>query len=215
MATKRDNSNRVSNRGRNFLKSPDAVTEFEFKPRESLAPQGYTDLDKPETKNLLGDTIGHLRKAFLMKPVQSNAELLERLDDYFDQIQNRAIPPTVEELGLYCGYTSETLRAWRSGMNKGFRDEPLPGISTKLIAKKALEMVHATDAVLTESGKMNPVTYIFRSKNYYGMSDRQEIVVSASADDSNEPLTPEEIAKNLPEPDEFMQMDVDADYTIE
>lgn len=100
-------------------------------------------------------------------------------------------------------------------MNKGFRDEPLPGISTKLIAKKALEMVHATDAVLTESGKMNPVTYIFRSKNYYGMSDRQEIVVSASADDSNEPLTPEEIAKNLPEPDEFMQMDVDADYTIE
>ena len=68
---------------------------------------------------------------------------------------------------------------------------------TKLIAKKALEMIHATDAVLTESGKMNPVTYIFRSKNYYGMSDRQEIVVSASADDSNEPLTPEEIAKEF------------------
>ena len=38
MATKRDNSNRVSNRGRNFLKDPDAVTKFEFKPRESLSP---------------------------------------------------------------------------------------------------------------------------------------------------------------------------------
>jgi len=47
-------------------------------------------------------------------------------------------------------------------------------------------------------GKLNPVTYIFRSKNYYGMKDQQEHVITP-----NNPLgdatSPEEIKKRLDE----------------
>jgi hypothetical protein len=58
--------------------------------------------------------------------------------------------------------------------------------------KKAKDLIAAYDANLVAEGKLNPVTYIFRSKNYYGMKDQQEHVITP-----NNPLgdaaSPEEI----------------------
>ena len=194
---------------------PEETKEFQFSTVEELkkpgSPLPYIKarneiLEDPESMSLIGKAILAGRRAMQMPPVQSNAELQERLDEYFQMAQYREIPPTVEEMALYCGITSQTFRDWRAGRRKGFPDEPQPGLTSAMICKKAMDLMHQIDAVLTESGKLNTVAYIFRSKNYYDMVDKQEITVSPP-ENSTAPLSPEEIARRLPDPD--------ADYTVE
>ncbi len=166
-----------------------------------------------EKREFAAQVIGELRKSWRMQKVNSNQELIERIDEYFEMIQNREVPPTVEEMALYCGYTVGTLNDWQRGYNKGFRDEPEPGLTTSAIIKKAKEFLHAFDAVMAETGRINFVAYCFRSKNYYGMVDKTEITVTPN-EDSRPPMTPDEIAelakKNLPDRATFK-----ADGTIE
>ena len=196
-----------------YKKPPDETKEFRFSTAEELkaqtSPMPYVKarqeiLENPESMSLIGKAILAGRMAMRMPPVQSNVELQQRLDEYFRMAEQREIPPTVEEMALYCGYTAQTFKEWRSGRNKGFPDVE-PGITTATICKKAMDLMHQIDAVLTESGKLNTVAYIFRSKNYYDMADRQEITITPS-ENSTAPLSAEEIAARLPDPD--------ADYTV-
>ena len=195
-------------------KPPEATVEFRFSTEDELrkkpaVPQliGLKEIvDSPEARSVIGEAILAGRKAIRMRPITSNAEFIQRIDEYFEMAQNRSLPPTVEEMSLYCGYTSQTFRDWVVGRRKGFSDEPEPGLTTAEIAKKAIEMMHNVDAVMAETVMKNPAAYIFRSKNYYGMADRQEITVTA-AENSSAPLSVEDIAKQLPDPD--------ADYSVE
>ena len=200
---------------RGYRKKPEDTTEFRFSTvEEELAKRSTLPhvqarkeiIGDPESMSLVGKAILAGRIAMSMPPVQNNAELLTRLDEYFEMAQKREIPPTVEEMALYCGYSAQTFADWRLGLNRGFPDEPEPGLSTAKIVKKAMTLMHQVDAVLSESGKLNTIAYIFRSKNYYGMTDRQEIVVTPSSE-GQQPLSPEEIAARLPDPD--------ADYKVE
>lgn len=165
----------------------------------------------PEARSLVGQVLGEYRKAFLMPKVNSNSELIDRLDKFFEMAEQRQIPPTIQEMALYCGYTSSTFKDWRDGRNKGFPDEGGATPPTSAIVKKAVEILHGMDMVLTQSGKINPVAYIWKAKNWYGERDVQEIVVTPSGD-RTVPLTPEEIAKNLPDPDDLS--DLDPNYTV-
>ena len=165
----------------------------------------------PETRSLVGQILGEYRKAFMMPKVNSNAELVQRLDEFFSMAQERQIPPTIQEMALYCGYTAQTFNDWKNGRNKGFCDSDNLTPSTSVIIKKAVEILHGMDMVLTQSGKINPVAYIWKAKNWYGERDVQEIVVTPSGD-RTVPLTPEEIAKNLPDPDDLS--DLDPNYTV-
>ena len=196
-------------------KSQDDVTIFRFKTEEEIKAQKsalpyikarQAILESPQARSIVGQAILAGVQAMAMRPVQSNAELEERLADYFQMAAQREIPPTVEEMSLYCGYTYDTIRDWQVCRNKGFDDAPYPGATTSNTIKKALNLMHQIDAVLTESGKLNTVAYIFRSKNFYGMQDKQEISITAE-NSTDQAMTPEEIAARLPDPD--------ADYSVE
>lgn len=58
--------------------------------------------------------------------------------------------------------------------------------------KKAKEILAGIDAKLVSQGKIPQVTYIFRAKNFFGMKDQSEVVLTP-----NNPLgdqrTPEEL----------------------
>ena len=54
----------------------------------------------------------------------------------------------------------------------------------------------AFDADLVMENKVNPTGYIFRAKNYYGMKDVQDHVISA-ADPLGDKEDPEAIRKRL------------------
>ena len=93
------------------------------------------------------------------------------IDDYFVRCATKGQIPTVEEMAMSTGYTSSTVWDWEAGRNKGVSDQ------TSAIIKKAKEVLKTFDAKLVISGKLNFLAYCFRSKNYYGMSDKQEVVL--------------------------------------
>ena len=152
-------------------------------------------MQSDENRSIMSDVIHAARTAMLMPKVRSDKQLAERIDEYFRIAEERRIPPTVEQLSLYVGVTSETLRAWRDGRNRPFGTG-----ETSVLVKRAYEILHSIDSVMAALNKTNTVAYIFRAKNYYGMVDKQEITVAGQTDDKTMSVEQiEEIAAALPD----------------
>lgn len=140
-------------------------------------PQFISGLDPEDVRVALGQVL----QAYKMPRVQSDDELLDRIALYFDTCLERGSHPVIEELSLFLGYNSHN-HLWmiESGNHKGFSPE------TKNIIKKAKYCVAALDAKFASEGKINFLAYCFRAKNFYGMSDKIEHVLSRD-DDENVP----------------------------
>lgn len=70
------------------------------------------------------------------------------------------------------GYSYAYIWDIESKRSRGFSD------STSEIIKKAKDFLKTMDAKLVVNGEMNFLAYCFRAKNYYGMSDKQELVLT-------------------------------------
>ena len=136
--------------------------------------------ENDENKELISKLLTEVIHAYKQPRVKNDEELIYRIDLYFNQCAERGQIPTVEELALYVGYTSESFLNVEKGVTKGFSSE------TGKILKRAKEMLKTFDAKLVTSGKLNFLTYCFRSKNYYGMVDRQEYVAAPPQKPENE-----------------------------
>ena len=102
--------------------------------------------------------------------VHSDEECAERLDEFFDRVNQTGEIPTVEKLALALGTTRKTVWDWENGR----------GVSAARcdMIKTAKEILAALDAELVSKGKIPQVTYIFRAKNYFGMRDQAEVIVT-------------------------------------
>lgn len=69
------------------------------------------------------------------------------------------------------------------------------------IIKQAKELIGSTEAQLALSGDINATTYIFRGKNFFGMVDKQEMVITPQAG-TEIPMNAEDIVKNVPQLEE-------------
>ena len=127
-----------------------------------------TDEDKALVGKLLTEVLVERKK----ERVKSDDELVERLNDYFVHCATTGQIPTVEEMAMSTGYSISTVWDWEVGRNKGFSAE------TSDIIKKAKDVLKTFDAKLVISGKLNFLAYCFRAKNYYGMVDKAEYVVT-------------------------------------
>lgn len=155
-------------------------------------------MSSEENRGLLSETIASVRRALRMKPVQSNYEMLERLEEYLSIVQDRRVPPTLEELSLYLGFTLQMVLEIRDGTNLGFPDQPYPGATSAKILERVIDALHSVDAVQAMKRQADNTTYIFRSKNYYGMKDTREQAINVNLR-TPDVLPPEQIAKLLPE----------------
>lgn len=135
-------------------------------------PNAKFTAETDEDKKLIGKLLNETLVAYRQERVKSDDELIQRIDEYFQHCGLDGVTPTVEEMSLYTGYTSATLYDWEVGRNKGFSPE------TSNVIKKAKEVLKTFDAKLVIAGKMNFLAYCFRAKNYYGMADKQEVVLS-------------------------------------
>lgn len=184
------------------LQKPFAWTDEKVITSNSTAPQVRARkqaLLDPEARGMIANAITSAVQACKMPRVNSNADLIERLEQFFNEAAKRQTYPTVEEMALYCGYSASTLRDWRTGRISGFTDRP-DGMTTSEIITRALDVLHAVDAVLASAGKINGLIYIFRSHNYYGMRQKQEIEIAPR--EQPQSMTREqicEIAMNLPD----------------
>lgn len=104
------------------------------------------------------------------KPVKSTEEAIERTEGYFLGCARRGVRPTWEEYGLAMGVSRVTLWSWATGQKN-------PPFDANVV-RQAKEFIAAYDARMVTDGKLNPVTYIFRAKNYYDMKDQQDVVVT-------------------------------------
>lgn len=104
--------------------------------------------------------------------VKNDEELCERLNWFFSQCAETQQIPNIEKMANALGYHRNTLLDWESGNRGGFSP------ATKDIIHQAKQILASIDAELAQEGKSQPVVYMFRAKNFYGMRDQQEVVVT-------------------------------------
>jgi len=145
-----------------------------------------SDVEKRETNSrVLAEVMQYARA----EPVHTDAELQKRISLYFQRCIQDGAKPTWEELVLALGVSKRTVNDWENGKNQK--------ISPNTIAR-ARDILATFDAKMVLDSKINPITYFFRAKNFYGMSDKQEVLVTPNLDKT---LAPEDLineAKALP-----------------
>lgn len=141
-----------------------------------------------ERRALISQLVTETIRTYNMPRVQSDDELEQRLAEYFQHCAMTGERPTVEQMAQCTGYSMSTVYDWEVGRNLGFSPD------TSTIVKKAKEFLRVFDAKMVAEGALNPVVYIFRAKNYYGMRDQQDLVVAPQ-----QPLGPEPDADKLAE----------------
>lgn len=138
---------------------------------------------KDEIKEILKNNLYWYKREI----VKSDEECAERLNEFFARLAETGEIPTVEKMCLALGTTRTTVWEWQQGNMGTVRAN---------IVKKAKEILAALDAELVSKGKIPQVTYIFRAKNFFGMVDKQEYVLTP-----NNPLgdakDPNEIQQRL------------------
>lgn len=107
---------------------------------------------------------------FNLPIVKSDDECAERLNWYFQLCNEKGQIPTVEDMCLALGTVRQTVWRWENG----------DGCSSarKDMIKKAKEILAGIDAKLVSQGKIPQITYIFRAKNFFGMKDTQDVVLT-------------------------------------
>lgn len=133
-----------------------------------------------EDRQLVTQLLNEVLIEYKQEKVKSDEELAARLSDYFDRCSKSGQVPTVEEMCMCTGYSQSTVWDWETGRNKGFSD------STSEIIKKAKGFLKTFDAKLVVSGKLNFLAYCFRAKNYYGMTDKTEYVLTPNTRNEND-----------------------------
>lgn len=136
--------------------------------------------------------------------LDSDKEVEDRINMYFDYCVKEGLKPVVEGLSLAIGISRKTLWDWENGIRRGESSEFRADIIKK--AKDYIAFLMSDSAL---DGKIFPATWIFYAKNYFGMKDTQDInIIPTNPLDRN--MTPEEIMKQIPK-----DIPVDTTYTEE
>ena len=133
-------------------------------------PTGEILGDEEEKNIAIRNSLENAMRWFNVPTVKNDEEAINRIEQYVDGCIQRTLRPTVEGLAMCLGTTRASLWEWETGKSRG-------PVSADIV-KKAKEMIATFDADMVSTNKMNPVAYIFRAKNYYGMKDQQDIVVT-------------------------------------
>lgn len=131
------------------------------------------------------------------EPPKTEEELCERLNWFFQTCTETNQLPTVEKMCLALSMPRSTVFDWESGNTRGL------GPATSDILKKAKNLIASLDAELAQEGKIQPVVYMFRAKNYYGMKDQQDVVLTPNtSSDYQDPATIAAKYEELPTPED-------------
>jgi hypothetical protein len=136
--------------------------------------------------------------------LDSDEAVQERISLYFDYSMEQGLKPNVEGLALAIGVSRKTLWDWESGVSRAQL-----GSSRSDMVKKAKDYISFLMSNEAMNGNINPITWIFYAKNYFGMADTQTIEVKAN-NQLSPTLTPDEIAKQIPQ-----DIPVDVDWSEE
>lgn len=143
-------------------------------------PSSKVAVETEEDKALVSKLLTEVLVEYKQPKVQNDEELAERINGYFMRCAMSGQVPTVEEMCMSTGYAQSTIWDWETGRRQGFSN------STAEVIKKAKDVLKTFDAKLVISGKLNFLAYCFRAKNYYGMVDKQEMVVTPNVNNDSD-----------------------------
>lgn len=123
------------------------------------------------SKEHIGKTLNKMMMFWSMPQVEDDAELADRLYNFFILCMESQQHPTWEKLCYYIGFHESTVSRWLTGMINATE-------TRRNLIKKAKDFCAIYDAELAMDGKINPIIYIFRAKNFFGMVDRVEHVAN-------------------------------------
>lgn len=179
-------------------KSRDNITVLkstETKPRPRTGrggthnfPNARKQPETPEEKALCSKVLRNILDDYHQPKVKNDEELMQAFDAYFERCIERGSIPTVEGLYMSTGYCISYVRDMGEGRCNGFSTK------TSAIIKKAKDILQQYDAEMVLAGEINFLAYCFRAKNYYGMVDKQEHVITPNARDDGD-YNAEDIAK--------------------
>lgn len=165
----------------------DGTVQVQKKPRGRNGT-GTASIEKNTTARPeeIAQAVRNAFQYFHREIVKSDEECAERIDGYFRDCYEQQMIPTVENLSLALGTVRQVLWQWENGQG-------CSSARTDMV-KKAKQILASIDAELVSSGKIPQVVYIFRAKNFYQMSDQQEITINAQ-NAQEQDLNAEDIAK--------------------
>ena len=172
----------------------------ELNPKEDNKPKkkrgakpASLEANTSATPSEISDIINNSLYWFNRDIVKTDEECIERLNEFFERMATTGEIPTVEKMCLALGTVRQTVHDWEHNCTKGRARSD--------IIKKAKEILASMDAELVSKGKIPQVTYIFRAKNFFGMQDQQELVLTPNnklGDEVNEQEIVDKYKKSLP-----------------
>ena len=120
--------------------------------------------------NSTADILNKMKILYSQPRVKSDEEIAERLNWYFfDFCISAQMKPTIDSCAMALGVSRETLNNWENGESGSYKLDT---------AKKIKALVKMFMESATFEGKLNPIVWMFYGKNYFGMSDKQEVVLT-------------------------------------
>lgn len=130
-----------------------------------------TDSKEADKSDAISNAIHNavsLMKSGLEKPVRDNEELLSRIVEFLSVCEEEKQLPTVEKMLLAIGYLKKTIDGWYAGNTKG---NEWVNAQTLEIIEFGKQTIAAIDSELVQTGKTKEISWVYRSKNFYGMTD--------------------------------------------
>lgn len=155
--------------------------------REGAVIPASKPLESIKDSKFNQELLQHAFKYWKVPTAKTDEEIADRIEFYFSDCYNAGVRPTLEGCALAIGVTAETFKRWADGESKSELDR-------HELSKRVRTVLAYFDAELFMNGKLNPVAYIFRSKNFYGMKDQVETIVKKD-DPLGETKTESEIMK--------------------
>jgi hypothetical protein len=140
---------------------------------KSASIEATTTARRDEISQVIAESFQY----FNNRIVETDEECAERLNGYFVQCNETGQIPTVEDMCLCLGAVRSTVWNWEQGS--------LGTVRMNMI-KKAKEILAGIDAKLVSMGKIPQITYIFRAKNFFGMTDKAEVVLTPNQQTDND-----------------------------
>lgn len=128
-----------------------------------------TEANLTASSETVSACISNVQYWFGRGKVRTDDECLERLEEFFNRCIDTGEYPTVEKMCVALGVTRKCVWEWEKGSQ---------GMARAVMIQQAKEALAAIDSDLVQQGKIPQVAYIFRSKNYYGMTDTTRVEVN-------------------------------------
>lgn len=119
------------------------------------------------------ETIQSLNELYCMGKPESDGEVKDRINKYFEFCENSSIRPGVESLSLSLGVSRQTLHNWQNGIGCSRERQDL------IIKAKGFISAFIEQVML--NNKIFPVTGIFLLKNWCSYRDSLEIETSVES----------------------------------